>query len=291
MTILLSGPVRRGSAPDTHKNAVGALVLLAGRKGMAGAAILAGRAAVRAGVGFLRVASVPDNREILQTGLPEAVFVDITDTAAVQKAVSASRAIAVGPGLGVESEGVSAFATILDSDVRPLVLDADALNLVAAGQGPKLEDLGARGDTLVTPHPGEMDRLGGDAALDSIARARALSTTSGVTVLLKGMPSVVVDPNGQALVDTVVTSDLAQAGMGDVLTGVAGAFLAQGVAPPTAGGLALYHVGRAACTTRKGAGMSVADVVDALPATLLEQGPGETDLDLPCVRFDLDAPR
>jgi ADP-dependent NAD(P)H-hydrate dehydratase / NAD(P)H-hydrate epimerase len=280
--------------PDTHKNAVGSLLLVGGQTGMAGAVILAGRAAIRAGVGFLRIASGPGNRDALQAAVPEAVFVDVTDAEAVAQAVTASRALAIGPGLGTDTAARSALETVLACEGRPRVLDADALNLIAAG-GPALAHIGDGGPTLVTPHPGEMRRLMGEEDTPRgegpLGRARRLSDATATTVLLKGMPSVVVGPDGMALIDTVVTSDLAQAGMGDVLTGVAGAFLAQGVSTQTAGGLALYHVGRAAVRSGRRAGMSAEDVVEAIPLTLTECGPGVTDVDLPCVRFDVDAPR
>jgi ADP-dependent NAD(P)H-hydrate dehydratase / NAD(P)H-hydrate epimerase len=104
--------------PDTHKNAVGALLLVAGRSGMAGAAILAARAALRAGVGFLRVASPPENRRILQEAVPEAVYVDSSDGAALREAVRASRAVGVGPGLGTGEEGAGILRRVLESGVR-----------------------------------------------------------------------------------------------------------------------------------------------------------------------------
>ena len=278
-------------APDTHKNQVGALLLVAGSEGMAGAAVLSGRAAIRAGAGFLRVASVPENREVLQGALPEAVFVDVTDPEALADAVEASRALAIGPGLGTSDRAAERLARVLQND-RPRVLDADALNLVAAGEGPSLEAMGAEAPTLITPHPGEMGRLDPEGSEDDpVSRSRAMASEKGVHVLLKGMPSVVASPEGGVLVDTAVTSDLAKAGIGDVLTGVAGAFLAQGVEPSTAGGLALFHCGRAAVRAARGAGMSPEDIVGALPDALAELGPGTTDLGLSCVTFDLDAPR
>jgi ADP-dependent NAD(P)H-hydrate dehydratase / NAD(P)H-hydrate epimerase len=295
--------LRPGRAPDTHKNEVGSLLLVGGRTGMAGAVILAGRAAIRAGVGFLRIASLPANREALQTAIPEAVFVDLSQAEAVLEAAASSRALAIGPGLGTDDGARSALEIALSGEFRPRVLDADALNLIAAGRGPSLAAIGARGTTLLTPHPGEMRRLvrgPGASSVDSpselpatlpLEQARSLAAVAQVSVLLKGMPSVVVRPDGHALVDTVVTSDLAQAGMGDVLTGVAGAFMAQGSDAQAAGGLALYHVGRAAARAGRGAGMSAEDVIDALPQTLTERGPGESELDLPCLLFDVDAAR
>ncbi len=186
---------------DTHKNAVGALLLVAGHSGMAGAALLAARAALRAGVGFLRVASSPDNRTILQEAIPEGVYVDATDEAAFREAVDASRALGVGPGLGTGPEGVLFLERALQGDgAQPLLLDADALNLIARGQAPSLEEIGKARDVILTPHPGEMARLTGLEIKEVTSRrpqvALELAAKTGCSVLLKGMPSLVASPRG-----------------------------------------------------------------------------------------------
>lgn len=121
--------------------------------------------------------------------------------------------------------------------------------------------------------------------------ARALADRAAVTVLLKGLPSIVVPPDGLCRVDTVATSDLAVGGMGDVLAGVAGALLAQGAAPDVAGAVALYLSGRAAVRAGRGPTLMPSDVIEELPGAWREEGPGETDLDLPFVIFDQDAAR
>ena len=282
--------------PDTHKNAVGALLLVAGRSGMAGAAVLAGRAALRGGAGFLRVASPPENRTILQQAVPEAVYVDSTDAGALEEAVLASRALGVGPGLGTGQEGALVLRRILEmGDPEPLLLDADALNLVAAGKVSSLREIGGSRDTVLTPHPGEMSRLTGlgpgEITGNRPEAALKLSEETGCTVLLKGVPSLVATPGGRLLVDTVGTSDLAAAGMGDVLSGVISSFLAQGSKAAEAAALGLHTSGRAAVRTRLGVSLTPEDVVAALPDALKERGPGHTDLDLPFVLFDQDPAR
>lgn len=282
--------------PDTHKNAVGALLLVAGRSGMAGAAILAGRAALRGGVGFLRIASPPENRVVLQGSVPEAVYIDASDPEALAEAVEASRAVAVGPGLGTEPEGEGILRRVLETeDRRPLLMDADALNLVAAGRAPPLEEVSKIRDVVVTPHPGEMARLTG-LPTASIVRnrpevAREAALRFGCTVLLKGMPSLVATPEGRLLVDTAGSSDLAAAGMGDVLSGVVGGFLAQGNRPAEAAALGLFVSGRAALRTGLGVSLTPEDVVEALPGALAEKGEGDTDLPFPFVLFDQDPAR
>jgi NAD(P)H-hydrate epimerase len=282
--------------PDTHKNAVGALLLVAGRAGMAGAAILAARAALRTGVGFLRIASPPENRAILQEAVPDAVYVDASDVDGVAEAVAASRALAVGPGLGTEERSQQLLSGALEpAEGMPVLLDADALNLISSGSGPSLEALGDKMDVVLTPHPGEMARLtGSDPKTVSHRRPEAalsLAGSTGCTVLLKGMPSLVATPRSRLFVDTVGNSDLAAAGMGDVLSGVIGAFLAQGSLPPEAACLGLHTSGRAAARTELGVSLTPEDVVEAMPGALREEGEGDSDLNLPFLLFDQDPAR
>lgn len=282
--------------PDTHKNAVGALLLVAGRSGMAGAAILAARAALRTGVGFLRIASPPENRGILQEAVPEAVYVDTSDPMALAEAIQASRALGVGPGLGTEEEGRRILESVLGSGGREaLLLDADALNLISMGHALPLPEIGGTRDVVLTPHPGEMSRLTGMDVKSVTARrpemALRLAADTDCTVLLKGMPSLVATPGSRLFLDTVGSSDLASAGMGDVLSGVIAAFLAQGSTPQEAASLGLYTSGRAARRTGLGVSLTPEDVVEAMPGALQEEGDGYSDLDLPFVLFDQDPAR
>ncbi len=282
--------------PDTHKSRVGSLLLVAGSTGMAGAAVMAARGALRAGVGLLRIVSAPDNRSIVQGAVPEAIFVAGDDQEALREAAHASCAMALGPGLGDGDEVSKLLVSVLEATGGlPAVLDADALNLAASGAGPTLEEWAVERPVLITPHLGEMQRLSqmevSNIEMDRVLAARVLADLAGVTVLLKGLPSIVVTPTGTCYVDTVGTSDLAAGGMGDVLTGVAGSLLAQGVAPSQAGALALYLTGRAARRTEMGPSLTPSDVIDEIAAVRTEQGSGETDLSLPFILFDQDAAR
>ena len=282
--------------PDAHKNSVGALLLVAGRPGMAGAAVMAARAALRSGVGLLRIVSSSENRSIIQEAVPEAIFVPAEDIDAVREAAAASQAMGVGPGLGNGTGAGELLAAVLEvSEGLPTVLDADALNLAASGEGPGVAEWAADRPVLVTPHLGEMKRLSGleGEAIegDRIGAARDLARTTGAAVLLKGLPSIVIPPEGTCLVDTVASSDLAAGGMGDVLTGVAASLLAQGAPPDEAGALALYGTGRAAACAALGRSLTPSDVIEQLPLVGTEKGPGESDLDCPCVIFDQDPAR
>lgn len=269
---------------------------MAGHSGMAGAAILAAKAALRAGVGFVRVASPPDNRGIIQEAVPEAVYVDASDAEALLEAAAASRALGVGPGLGTEAEGEEILNRVLGLEGKEsLLMDADALNLVAESRAPSLAEIAASRPLVVTPHPGEMARLSGVLVKEVTARrpevAREVARSTGATVLMKGTPSLVADPMGRLLVDTVGSSDLAAAGMGDVLSGAVSAFLAQGSTPDEAAALALYTSGRAAVRANLGHGLTPEDVVASLADAIRERGNGTTDLDFPFVLFDQDRAR
>ena len=282
--------------PDAHKNSVGTLLLVAGRPGMAGAAVMAARAALRSGVGLLRIVSSSENRSIIQESVPEAIFVPAEDIDGVREAAGASQAMGVGPGLGAGGEAGELLAAVLGvSSGLPAVLDADALNLASSGDGPGVAEWAADRSVLITPHLGEMKRLSGltGEAIeeDRVGAARNLAKTTGATVLLKGLPSIVVPPEGTCLVDTMASSDLAAGGMGDVLAGVAASLLAQGVSVDQAGALALYGAGRAAALAALGPSLTPSDVIEQLPSVGAEGGPGESDLDHPFVIFDQDSAR
>lgn len=250
-------------APDVHKGSAGYLTLVAGEPGMAGAAVLAARTAVRGGVGIVRVVSDPQNREIVQTAVPEAVFVPWDSATKVAESVEWADAVALGPGLGRDAARRELVDEILGAlDGKPVLLDADGLN-VWEGRGEALGEL-LRGAALLTPHPGEMARLLGlplgDILADPPGAARAASDRFGATVLLKGAPSWVAHPGEPLRVTTIVSPALATGGMGDVLTGLAGAYLSAGLAPADAASAALMVTGISVAGAPHSIGHSAADV-------------------------------
>lgn len=255
---------------NAHKGDAGYLAIVAGKPGMAGAAVLAARSAIRAGAGIVRVVSAPENREILQTAIPEAVFVDWTDADAVDEAVAWAHAVVVGPGLGTEPARAALLARVLGAGGRAVVIDADGLNLWAAA---KHGNPGSGSGLLLTPHPGEMARLLGstveEITEDPAAAARELSGSTGATVLLKGAPSWVAGAGGRLRVSTLLSPGFATGGMGDILSGVCGAYMAAGLAPADAATAALC-VTALAVLAIEGAGGPVggssADVPARLPA-------------------------
>lgn len=287
--------------PVTHKNAVGALAVVAG-SAMPGAAVLAARAAFRAGAGLVRVCSSRLAGDAI-VQVPEAVFVDAADADGLRDAVGASDAVAVGPGLGTGDEAARQLEAVLAArGGRPVVVDADALTLFARGALGGISALEGTG-AVVTPHPGEMSRLTGrsvaEIQADRVGTARSFAAAHGVVTLLKGAPSLVADPDGRLLVSaTEHTSALAVAGMGDVLAGAAASFLAQGVDPVDACGLALDITGRAVVESGLGASLTPSDVVEGMGAALpglagraAHPYPLNTDLPFPFVTFDQASPR
>lgn len=271
---------------DTHKNREGRVLVVGGQVGMAGAALLAGRAAFRAGAGVVRIASVEDNRETIQSGLPEAMFVAFEDETALLAALEGSDAIVVGPGLGRSDVAAAALSAVVEHADVPILLDADALNLAAEGRVPTPWASNPSA-VLATPHPGEMARLLPGLEGSPVERARAATVELGCAIVLKGAPSVVASSRG-VWIDTQSSSDLAVAGMGDALSGVCGALLACGVPADEAGALGLYLSGRAARLAALGSGLTPTDVIDHLPSARRERSAERAPLDLPFVVFDAE---
>ena len=290
-----AGRHRPRRRPVTHKKAEGRLLILAGSPGVAGAAVLAGRGALRAGVGYLRVASHPENRKILQVALPEAIYVNALDHGALGEAAEASDALAAGPGIGVDGDaGRRLDALLALPGSRGLLLDADALTLLGAGGLPAFSRGSSPARRLLTPHPGEMARLGArrDEILSRPVRvARRAAERYRSAVLLKGQPSLLASGTEDCVwVSTGGSSELARAGTGDVLAGVAGAFLARGADAAAAGALSLHYTGRAAALARRGEALLPTDIADSMARALGEPPPRRPDLGLPFILLDLDRP-
>ncbi len=279
--------------PVTHKKAEGRVLILAGSPGVAGAAVLAARGALRAGAGYVRVASHPDNREILQRSVPEALFVDASDADALGQATAECDALAAGPGMGVDEEAAERLNGLLETEgLGGVVLDADALTLLGAGRLPALSVAAVPTRRLLTPHPGEMARLGATAdeiREDPVRVCKQGTERWAAALLLKGHPSLITEAEkGTVWLSGTGSSDLARAGIGDVLTGVAGAFLARGATALEAGALALHFTGRAAALTGRGDALLPSDMADNLGAAFGDPLTRVSDLGLPFVTLDLD---
>jgi hydroxyethylthiazole kinase-like uncharacterized protein yjeF len=284
--------------PESDKYRRGVLGLLAGSERFTGAALLATGGAVHGGAGMVRLVTAPTAAAAVRQVWPEVV---ITELGGVSRArseennelsgagqerfpedVGRCQAWVAGPGMGVTQDAARRLAAVLATSL-PVLVDADGLSLLA--QRPDL--LPRPAPTLLTPHAGELGRLLGADVTDVEARrlehARRAATMFGASVLLKGSTTVVASPDGMepVLVNTTGTPWLATAGTGDVLSGLAGALLAQGLLPPQAGAIAAYLHGLAARlaaagadslgdTTGDGTGtqapIGASDVLRALPA-------------------------
>lgn len=217
----------------------------------------------------MRVISTENNRIAVQTAVPEAVFLDRA-APDIEEEVSAADALLIGPGIGTDTTAARLLETMLTTSTAPLLLDADALTLIARGvvglTGAKNREI------LLTPHPGELARLldvGIEEVLeDRFAAADEAAKRYGAAVLAKGAPSMVALGGRPTLVGVTGHAGVATGGMGDTLGGVAAAFLALGAAAQTAGALALHYAGRAAEAAGRGRGLLPRDVAEALPAVL-----------------------
>jgi ADP-dependent NAD(P)H-hydrate dehydratase / NAD(P)H-hydrate epimerase len=277
--------------PDAHKGTAGRLLILAGSAGMAGAAALAGVAARRAGAGLVRIASAEANRAILQSLVPEATFLDRTQLADAD--VGSMDGLAAGPGLGTDDVAWDALtAALAATGTLPMLLDADALNLLAR-EPDRLRALAGERPVVITPHPREMARLLAveteAVTADAPAAAREAAARFGCTVLLKGQPSLIATPGTRLLVNTSGSSDLATGGMGDQLSGVIGAFLAAGLDARTAAGVGLFLSGRAADLCGLGRSLGPRDVSETFARALADPGARRPPRGLPFVTFDQPA--
>lgn len=264
---------------ETHKGSYGHLLVIAGSVGKTGAAALAARGALRAGVGLVTVATAASAQPTVAALSIEAMTLPLPETAsrtvagaarqALLEAASDRDAVAIGPGLGLAEETQALVRELARELTVPMALDADALTALA-GHLDVLRE--ARAPRCLTPHPGEMGRLLGvssaDVQRDRIGVAREAATRWGVHVVLKGATSVIAGPDGRVVLNPTGNPGMASGGTGDVLTGILGAFLARGLAPDVALPCAVYLHGSAGDVAAERGGeesLTAGDVVDALP--------------------------
>ena len=259
----LIGPRRR----DAHKGRFGHVLVVGGDHGFAGAARLAGEAAARTGAGLVSVATRPEHVAALVGARPEMMVHGIETPDALEPLVERASVVVVGPGLGRREWGASMLARVVASD-RALVIDADAVNLLADGSVAWPGD--AARAVVYTPHPGEAGRVLGESAgaleSDRFSAARALARTHPGTWLLKGAGTVVAGPGAVPRVCEGGNPGMASGGMGDVLTGVVAALLAQGCSAIDAAsaGACLHAAAADAAAGHGERGMLASDVIAAL---------------------------
>lgn len=235
-------------AANTHKGSYGRLGVVAGAKGMAGAALLCTRAGIAAGAGLTTLLSCGYVCDKAQSGLPTAMAREISShadyiapTVSAENMLTGFDALAVGPGIGQEEPTAELVARLAKSD-QPKILDADALTLLAR------RPLCFGANTVLTPHPKEFSRLSGlsveQILQNPVLHAQAFAKEHGVTLLLKGATTVVA-AGDEAYFITAGTPGMAKGGSGDLLTGVIGALLAQGLGPAQAAYGGAYLCGKA----------------------------------------------
>lgn len=214
----------RSRPKSSHKGLFGHSLVVAGNQGMAGAARLAAEAAARVGSGLTSVATLPEHVVAMAAARPELMWHGVQDTSELIPLLEKASVVAIGPGLGQDYWAKQMLDEVLDSD-RPLVVDADALNLIA-----EMDDL-QRSDWVITPHPGEAARLlectTADILQDRFQAARELAQRYNAITVLKGAGSLVATPDGEVSLCSDGNPGMASGGMGDVLTGVIAGLAAQ----------------------------------------------------------------
>lgn len=246
--------------PESHKGTYGHGLLIAGSKGMAGAAIMAAQAALRSGIGLLTVCTPECNHIILQTAVPEAMVIPCGTDCIDSLPANLSRytAIAIGPGLTSNDTTRQMQQTLMESVATPLIIDADALNNIAAS--PTLLSLLSEKDIL-TPHLGEYRRL-------SEGSADEFSVSHHLYIILKGHRTAVYSPAGEISHNTTGNAGMATGGSGDVLTGILLGLRAQGYSAWDAARLGVFVHGLAgdlAATALTEIAMTATDIIHHLP--------------------------
>lgn len=261
---------------DAHKGTYGHVAVIAGSEGKSGAAILAARGAIRGGAGLVTVVTDPQTAAVVDSTSIESMTFPITTHTdslhALRQFLEKISAVAMGPGLPETKEGFELVRKLIAEIDLPLVIDASALN---AYQG-QIQKLGKPNRaTILTPHPGELARLLGrtnqEIQRDRISAAADGARASGCLVVLKGHQTLVADPDGRVAVNNTGNPGMASGGMGDVLTGIIAAFLAQGMPPFDAACAAVYLHGFAADMLRdekSDIGLRAMEVADKLPEAI-----------------------
>jgi ADP-dependent NAD(P)H-hydrate dehydratase / NAD(P)H-hydrate epimerase len=271
---------------NAHKGMYGHPLVIAGSRGKSGASLLVSRAALRTGAGLVTAAIPETIASIVAAGQAELMTEPVADRDghfdgahapdALKMILAGKSALIAGPGIGVSDDTKRLVEWLIATacePARPLLLDADGLNVLA--------ELGcetakrARGAVVLTPHPGEAARLLGVTTAvindDRISAARRLAERTGASVLIKGARSVIASPAGDIYINSTGNPGMATPGMGDALSGIVGALLAQHMAPVDALALGVFVHGYAAdrVAAQIGrVGYIAGDLIDELPAAL-----------------------
>jgi hydroxyethylthiazole kinase-like uncharacterized protein yjeF len=267
--------------PMAHKGSYGHLLIVAGSLGKSGAAMLCGVGGLRVGTGLVTLCIPYELNQVVEASLWEAMTVPLRSTARgilsiedytiIKESLQGKDALVIGPGLGTADETAELIIKLYCESEIPLLVDADGLNILAADRALLKEPAGPR---ILTPHPGEMSRLTG-MATQSIMKNRVAITQDfaakhNVFVVLKGADTLVCDPRGYTAINPTGNPGMATGGMGDVLSGIIGGFLAQGLSPWEASCLGVYSHGLAGdrLAEETAAGYLASEVADQIPFVL-----------------------
>lgn len=221
---------------DWHKGLSGHVLMIGGDKGFLGAPIMAATAALRVGAGLVSVATHPDHAALMTTIRPEVMCHGVAEPSELDPLIAKAKVVVIGPGLGQTTWGKTLWKRVRSIDL-PLVVDADGLNFLS-------QDKTKNPNWILTPHPGEAARLLGKTTLaiqaNRLSALRAIQAEYHGVCVLKGAGSLIQAPNGLPALCDKGNPGMASAGMGDVLSGVLGGLLAQGVPLPDAAKLGVY---------------------------------------------------
>jgi NAD(P)H-hydrate epimerase len=276
-TILEEEEIRQLIKPRkrfAHKGNFGHGLLIAGSYGMAGASILAAKACLRSGIGLLTVHVPIHNHNLLQTTVPEAIVqTDIHERYFAHPThLSKYKALAIGPGIGLEEDTALAMMEQIQGSTIPVILDADAINILSThrnwlGRIPKR--------CILTPHLGELERLVGKCmdTYERLTKVKELAAYLQSYIIVKGAWTTIVTPEGKFYFNPTGNPGMATGGSGDVLTGMIASLVAQGATAVQAAALGVWMHGRAgdfAAERLTEYAMTPADVIEFLPDVFKE---------------------
>lgn len=263
---------------DSNKGSYGKLLLLTGSRGMTGAGCLAGKAALRSGLGLLYLAVPASLTNVYDSNLIESVTLSLEDddTGYITKGCIESLkeymvgvdAIALGPGLSTKGDVGNVVESVVENSKVPLVIDADGINVLSKN----IEVLKKSNVPVVlTPHPGEMARLL-NISIEEVQKqnqcGKGFSKKWNVITVLKGSKTIVALPDGSIYINTTGNSGMATGGTGDVLTGMIGSFICQGVKPHESAILGVYLHGLCGdniAKTKGKHGIIAGDLIEEIP--------------------------
>ncbi len=258
----------------SHKGTFGHGVLFAGSKGKMGAAVLAAKGMLRSGIGLATVYGPSSGRIIVQTSVPEAMWISDPEKDSISACppLGTYSSIGLGPGLSNQPQTGKAVKQILERGILPLVVDADALNILSENKD-WLKLLPPF--SLLTPHPKEFERLAGKSENDQevVYKALNFSKKHNIILILKGAFTLICHPDGRAWFNSTGNAGMATAGSGDVLTGLLTGLLAQGYPPLETALLGVYWHGYAGDLAAAAIGqpsMLAGDILENLGAAFLE---------------------